>query len=94
MYQENLCLLANAPNADNARLFMEFMLRPEIAAQNAVRLTNGPVNLVAIDLLPEELQSNASINPSPEVRAQLQIFEDVGRDLRLYTRAWDRIKTN
>jgi len=94
MYQEDLCLLATAPNVENARLFMEFMLRPEIAARNAERLTNGPVNLAANDLLPEELRSNPSINPSPEVRATLQIFEDMGSDLRLYTRAWDRIKTN
>lgn len=94
MYQEDACLLANAPNPDNAKLFMQFMMRPEIAAKNAERLTNGVVNKAAVALLPDALKNNPSINPSPEVRAKLQIFEDMGKDLRLYTRAWDRIKTN
>ena len=94
MYQEDICLLANAPNVDNAKLFMQFMLRPENAAKNAERLTNGTVNLTAIELLPENLRTNPSINPTPEVRAKLQIFDDLGKDLRLYTKAWDRIKTN
>jgi spermidine/putrescine transport system substrate-binding protein len=94
MYQEDACLLAKAPNPDNAKQFMQFMMRPEIAAKNAERLTNGLVNTAAVALLPDELKNNPSINPSPEVRAKLQIFEDMGKDLRLYTRAWDRIKTN
>ena len=32
MYQENICVLATAPSKANARRFMEFYLRPEIAA--------------------------------------------------------------
>ncbi|WP_246259411.1 MULTISPECIES: ABC transporter substrate-binding protein [Chelativorans] len=94
MYQEDVCLLANAPNPHNAKLFMQFLLRPEVAAKNSARLTNGVVNTEAVALLPEELKSNPSINPPQDVRAKLQIFEDMGKDLRLYTRAWDRIKTN
>ncbi len=94
MYQEDICLLADAPNVGNAKLFMQFMMRPGNAARNAERLTNGSVNMAAIELLPEALKTDPSINPSPEVRAKLQIFEDMGKDLRLYTRAWDRIKAN
>lgn len=94
MYQEDVCLLANAPNPDNAKLFLQFLMRPEVAARNSERLTNGVVNTAAVDLLPDALKSNPSINPTAEVRAKLQIFEDLGKDLRLYTRAWDRIKTN
>lgn len=94
MYQEDVCLLANAPNPDNAKLFMQFLLRPEVAAKNSARLTNGVVNTKAVALLPDELKNNPSINPPQDVRAKLQIFEDMGKDLRLYTRAWDRIKTN
>lgn len=94
MYQEDVCLLNNAPNPGNAKLFMQFLMRPENAAKNSERLTNGVVNIKAIDLLPENLKTNPAINPTPEVRAKLQIFEDMGKDLRLYTRAWDRIKTN
>lgn len=94
MYQEDVCLLEGAPNPENAKLFMQFLMRPENAAKNSERLTNGVVNTAAVSLLPDNLKTNPSINPSPEVRAKLQIFEDLGKDLRVYTRAWDRIKTN
>ncbi|MBP6636093.1 MULTISPECIES: PotD/PotF family extracellular solute-binding protein [Alphaproteobacteria] len=94
MYQEDICLLASAPNRDNALKFLEFMMRPDVSAMNTERLTNGSVNLKAIELLPVELKNNPSINPPPETRAKLQIFEDLGKALRVYTRAWDRVKTN
>jgi len=94
MYQEDICLLASAPNPDNAKLFLQFMMRPEISALNTERLTNGSVNTPAIELLPEELKGHAAVNPPADVRAKLQIFDDLGRALKLYTRAWDRIKTN
>lgn len=94
MYQEDICMLESAPNRDNALKFLEFMMRPEISAMNTERLTNGSVNTAAIKLLPPELKDNPSVNPSADVRAKLQIFDDLGKDLRLYTRAWDHVKTN
>jgi len=94
MYQEDICMLANAPNRDNALKFLEFMMRPDVSAMNTEMLTNGSVNTAAIDLLPDELREHPAVNPSADVRDMLQIFDDLGRDLRIYTRAWDRIKTN
>jgi len=93
-YQENLCMLKTAPNKENARLFMEFIMRPEVSAMNTTMLTNGSVNSAARELLPDNLKNNPAMNPSPEVRAKLQIFEDLGSDLKLYDRAWSRIKAN
>ena len=94
MYQENICMLKTAPNKENAKKFMEFMLRPEVSVLNTTMLTNGSVNLAAIPLLPDDLKNNPATNPPPEVRAKLQIFEDLGPDLKLYDRAWSRIKAN
>jgi spermidine/putrescine transport system substrate-binding protein len=87
-------MLANAPNRDNALKFLEFMMRPDISALNTERLSNGSVNLKAIELLPANMKDNPAINPPPEMRAKLQIFVDLGKALKLYTKAWDRIKTN
>ncbi|MFO1036278.1 MAG: spermidine/putrescine ABC transporter substrate-binding protein [Geminicoccaceae bacterium] len=94
MYQEDICMLKTAPNKENARKFMEFMLRPDISALNTTMLTNGSVNTAAVELLPADLKNNPAINPSPEVRAKLQIFEDLGPDLKIYDRAWSRVKAN
>jgi spermidine/putrescine transport system substrate-binding protein len=94
MYQEDVCMLKTAPNKENAKKFMEFLLRPEISAENTTMLTNGSVNKAAIPLLPDILKNNATINPPADVRAKLQIFEDLGSNLKLYDRAWSRVKAN
>ena len=61
---------------------------------NTTMLTNGSVNKAAVELLPPELKNNPATNPPPEVRAKLQIFEDLGPDLKIYDRAWARVKAS
>ena len=62
MYQENICVLASAPNKENARKFMEFYLRPEIAALNVSQQFNGTPNTPANALTPDVIKSNPNIN--------------------------------
>jgi spermidine/putrescine transport system substrate-binding protein len=94
MYQENVCVLKSAPNKANARRFLEFYLRPEISVLNTIQQKNGTVNKASLKLLPPEMRDNPNINPPDSVRAKLQIFEDLGKDLKTYDRAWTKIKTN
>lgn len=94
MYQENICMLKDAPNKENALKFMEFFMRPEISVLNTTQQTNGSVNIGARELLPDNMKNNPQMNPPPEVMKKLQIFEDLGADLKMYDRAWTRIKTN
>lgn len=94
MYQEDICVLKSAPNKANALKFLEFFMRPEISVLNTIQQKNGSVNTKAIALLPPELKNNANINPPADVRRRLQIFEDLGKDLKTYDRAWTKVKTN
>ncbi len=93
MYQENICVLASAPNKENAQKFLEFYLRPEIAALNVSQQFNGTPNLPANDLTPDFIKSNPNINVGADTMARLQIFEDIGAALKLYDRAWNTIRT-
>jgi len=93
MYQENICVLKSAPNKENAKKFLEFYLRPEIASMNAAQQMNGTANKAARALLPDQLRQNPNINPSSEVMSRLQIFEDLGQDLRMYDRYWTKVRT-
>lgn len=93
MYQEDICILKSAPNKENARKFMEFYLNPEIPALNVEQQMNGTPNRAARALLPDHLRNNPGMNPPPEVMSKLQIFEDLGADLRKYDRVWTRIRT-
>lgn len=93
MYQEDICVLKSAPNKDSAIKFLEFYMQPEIAALNTKQQVNGTANVPARDLLPAELKANPNTNPPPEVVAKLQIFEDLGNDLRKYNRVWTKVRT-
>ena len=93
MYQEDICVLETAPNKESAIRFLEFYMQPEIAALNTVQQVNGTANMPARDLLSPELKANPNTNPPPEVIAKLQIFEDLGDDLRKYNRVWTKVRT-
>jgi spermidine/putrescine transport system substrate-binding protein len=93
MYQENICVLKDAPNKDAAQKFLEFYLRPDIAALNVAQQFNGTPNAPANALTPEFIRSNPNINVPAETMARLQIFTDLGPALRAYDRAWSAIKT-
>ena len=93
MYQEAICVLASSPNKENAKKFMEFYLRPEIAALNVAQQYNGSANIPARDLIPEDIKNDPNINVQADTLTRLQIFEDVGPALKLYDRAWNTIRT-
>lgn len=93
MYQENLCVLKDAPHKEAAHKFLQFYLKPEIAALNVAQQFNGTPNKPANELTPEFIKSNPNINVPAETMARLQIFEDLGAALKLYDRAWNSIRT-
>jgi spermidine/putrescine transport system substrate-binding protein len=69
-------------------------MRPEVSVTNTIQQTNGSVNTGARALLPDNMKNNPNINPPEETMRKLQIFEDMGADLKMYDRSWTRIKTN
>lgn len=93
MYQEDMCVLKSAPNKDNAIKFLQFYTRPEVAALNVSQQTNGTPNVPARALTPDRIKNSTEINPSTETMKHLQIFEDLGANLRQVDRVWTRVKT-
>lgn len=93
MYQEDMCVLKTAPNYKNAVKFLEFYLRPDVAALNVKQQMNGSPNVEARKLISPDIANNPEIYPPADVMKKLQLFEDLGKDLKLYNREWTRIKT-
>ena len=93
MYQENICVLKSAPNKENAKKFLEFYLNPEVPALNMAQQMNGSANIPARSLAPSYIKDNPNINVPDEVMARLQIFEDLGPDLKMYDRVWTKFRT-
>lgn len=93
MYQEDICVLKSAPNKDNAIKFLQFYTQPEVAALNIAQQTNGTANGPARQLTPDHIKNSQEINPPAEVMKRLQIFVDIGQDIRKVDRVWTQIKT-
>jgi putrescine transport system substrate-binding protein len=89
-----LVIPADAPHAKNAHRFIDYLLRPDVAAENSNLIKYA--NAVAVDLQPLDpaVRSDQGVFPPPEVRARLVPERARPPDYqRLLTRAWTRFKT-
>jgi len=89
---DSLAISINSQHTDLAHAFINFMLEPDNAYQNVV-YTNGLVPLPAIY---KQLQQDANrkdiLFPTREALDRMETIQDVGRDVELYYKAWDRVK--
>jgi len=91
-FQEDMCLLASAPNVEAAKRFFEYLMRPEVNAKNTNWLRGWSTNKAALPLIDPQLTSNPSIYPDAELFNRLQVIQDVGDKIRLYDKVWTDIK--
>lgn len=63
MWVDGLYIPADAPNRDNAYLFLNFMMRPDIAAQNASHSRYANANRSSWELLDPEILDNPAVFP-------------------------------
>jgi spermidine/putrescine-binding protein len=94
IWQDNLAVPVNAPNAYTAMVFINYLHYPEIAAQNAEFVGYGTPNQAAKEFIDPEVLANPGIYPPAEVEARLQWLEDVGDALQLYDRIWTEFKAS
>jgi spermidine/putrescine transport system substrate-binding protein len=92
-FQEDMCILASAPDVEKAKKFFEYMMRPEVNAKNTDWLRGWSTNKAALSLIDKALTSNASIYPDDETFKRLQILTDVGDKIKLYDKVWTSVKS-
>jgi putrescine transport system substrate-binding protein len=90
-----MAIPVDAPHPLNAHLFLNYLLRPEVAARitNAVSYANGVSAATA--LLRPQLRADPVVYPPPEVRAKLHPEHTRSPDYtRRLMRMWTRFKTH
>jgi putrescine transport system substrate-binding protein len=88
-----LCIPADAPHSANAHRFLEFMLRPEVAAgfTNSTFYANG--NAASQPFISPEILANPAIYPDAEAVARLWTPDALSAEqLSSLTRIWISIK--
>lgn len=86
----------NAPNMENAHLFIDFMCRPDIALKNFEYITYSTPNEGAQKLIEDEDIRNSSIAfPDLSQYDNLETFSYLGEEGdALYNDLWKKVKSN
>ncbi|MGE0029613.1 MAG: polyamine ABC transporter substrate-binding protein [Steroidobacteraceae bacterium] len=85
---------ADAPHPGNAHLFLNYLLRPEVAAAISNETRYATPNLKALPLLLPEVRNDPAVYPPDEIRLNLHkgVLHDPKQE-RLRSRLWSRVKT-
>ena len=85
---------ADAPHPNNAHAFINFMMKPEVAAKNSNFVNYATGNAASLPLVDEAVRSDPGVYPPAEVKAKL--FPDLSSSdefTRLVNRSWTRFTT-
>ncbi|MFZ5969369.1 MAG: ABC transporter substrate-binding protein [Bacillota bacterium] len=76
-----------------AELFIDYMMRPEVAAKCAEYVMYSTPNVEAMKLLPEEITDNELAYPKGNIMEKGEVFIDLGEFTTEYDRVWTEIKS-
>lgn len=92
LWFDAMAIPKTSKNKKEAELFINFMLRPDIAAENTGYIKYSTPNVEAIKLLPEEMRENEYMYPKIPLNELGEVFVDMGEFTTEYDRVWTEIK--
>jgi len=95
-WTDSLAIPKGAPHKALAEKFINFVLDPEIGAKISNHVAYGTPNSASIEqgLIDEEILSDRSVYPPPDVFKKLTYIHDVGKATTLYDDAWTEVKVS
>lgn len=77
LWFDNLVIPKTAKHVDEAYAFINFMLRPENAAQNAEYIGYSTPNDAAKELLPDDVKNDQAFYPSEDTIENLEVYDNL-----------------
>lgn len=94
LWFDGIFIPADAPHVDNAHLFIDFLMRPQVIARISNFTAYANANLESLPYLAPELVSDPAVFPPMEERGRYSVGYIFGpKEERLRTRAWSRVKS-
>jgi len=94
MFFDNMAIPADASHVKNAHLFINYMLRPEVAAKNSNFISFANSNAASWPLVSAEVKNNPNVFPTPEMMPKLvPDLPESAEFTRVLTRTWTRFRT-
>ncbi|WP_062106930.1 ABC transporter substrate-binding protein [Bacillus niameyensis] len=84
LWFDNMVIPKSARNVEGAHQFINFMLDPENAAQNADYVGYSTPNKEALDYLDEEVVNDERFYPEPELTERLEVYDNLGKRMLAY----------
>ncbi|MFC5650661.1 PotD/PotF family extracellular solute-binding protein [Paenibacillus solisilvae] len=79
LWFDNMVIPKTARNIEGAHQFINFMLDPKHAAQNAEYVGYSTPNEKAMEYLPEEIAQDKRFYPDPELTEKLEVYKNLGK---------------
>lgn len=81
----------NAQNKKGAESFINFMHKPEIAAQNAEETYYGCTNIEGLKLLPDAIKNNKGLYPEDAIIQKSEMLKSDDKINQKYLEIWNQI---
>ena len=94
VWADGMVIPKGSRNVDGAHAFIDFMMRPEIAAMNSEYIGYSTPNTGALEILGEDYLSDPTFNPPQDVLDRCSFFHDVSDAAKLYNDIWIEITAN
>lgn len=94
LWLDSLVIPANARHVENAHKFIDFILRPEVAASISEEIGYASPNLAAVATLDEDVRNDRSVYPTAADLKNSEFQTDVGEAITVYQKFWERLKTS
>ena len=92
IWVDGMCIPKGSKNQAAAECFINFMCRDDIAKMNMDYIRySSPIKAV-VENLSEEDAANAALNPSQDVIARCEYFNDISDCMELYDKIWMEIR--
>ena len=94
LYLDSAVILEESPRKELAHRFLNYLLRPDVAADIAASARTGTANRAARAVLPAATRDNLTLYPAADVMARGQWFETLPPDIqRIRDRMWTEVKS-
>lgn len=90
---DDLCIPKTAKEVDLAYAFINYLLDPEVAAENMEKIGSRSPNSAAYPHLSEDFRGSPLLFPADDVFAKCESIDDLGDNLPLWSAEWDKVKS-
>lgn len=93
IFVDNTCVPKTAQNKVLAMKFINYLMRPEIAAKNVNKVFYASPIDAALPMISEEIKNNPNIYLTKEVYNKSEALADLGEYTAIKEKAWSEIKS-